>query len=57
LGEYQTKDGYEFSGWLPNPINITRNLECYAQFISDDLIFYTTTIINGYIEELSGENS
>lgn len=57
LGEYQTKDGYEFSGWLPNPINVTRDLECYAQFISDDLIFYTTTIINGYIQELPGENS
>ena len=28
----QTGDDYEFIGWSPEPINITSNIDCYAQF-------------------------
>lgn len=34
-GNLPEKEGAVFSGWNPEPINVTRNLKCYAQFIKE----------------------
>lgn len=34
-GEEPTKSGFIFSGWSPDPVNVQRNMDCYACFVEE----------------------
>ena len=39
-GDEPTKeDGSEFTGWSPEPANVTSDMDCYAQFASTELVY------------------
>lgn len=35
-GEYPKKDGFVFAGWNPQPVNVTRDMKCLAQWEEDE---------------------
>lgn len=48
-GNEPTKEGeYAFNGWNPTPVNITADMDCYAQFKSTQTDFSTTDFTLGY---------
>jgi hypothetical protein len=45
------KAGHTFTGWNPEPTNVTKDMDCYAQFESTNIDFSTTDFSQGYSVE------